>query len=90
MININFFSRNSVQENKIKKKFSKKFDSVYLKIKKDIDNTTNTLHILNNKFKFNFKLNDLKKFKRFKKVAIICICVSILGAEEIYNFLEKK
>ena len=90
MININFFSRNSVQENKIKKKFSKEFDSVYFKIKKDIDNTTNTLHILNNKFKFNFKLNDLKKFKRFKTVAIIGMGGSILGAEAIYNFLEKK
>ena len=90
MIKKNFFSRNKIQPKRIRKEFSKKFDRIYFKIKKDIDNTTNTLHILNNKFKFNFKLNDLKKFKRFKTVAVIGMGGSILGAEAIHNFLEKK
>tara|TARA_B100000963_G_scaffold192203_1_gene167279 strand:+ start:5358 stop:6560 length:1203 start_codon:yes stop_codon:yes gene_type:complete len=90
VINNNFFSKKNVQEKKIEKELSKRFNDVYFKIKKDIENTTNTLHILNNKFKFNFKFKDLRKFKRFKTVAIIGMGGSILGAEAIYNFLEKK
>ena len=36
------------------------------------------------------KLKDLKKFKKFKTIAIIGMGGSILGAEAIYNFFTKK
>ena len=41
-------------------------------------------------FKLNFKLNELKKFKKFKTIALIGMGGSILGSEAIYNFLIKK
>ena len=48
------------------------------------------MHVLNSKFKFNFKINELKKFRKFKTIAIIGMGGSILGTEAIYNFLNKK
>ena len=59
-------------------------------IQKDIKDKNKTLNVLDNKFKFNFKINDLKKFKKFKKIAIIGMGGSILGAEAIHNFLQHK
>ena len=54
-------------------------------IKKDT-----TLSVLSKKFKFNFQIKDLKKFKKFKTLAIIGMGGSILGSMSIYNFLESK
>ena len=70
----------------LKKKFSK--------IKKEINNELNdskkTLNILNKNYKFNFKISDLQKFKKFKIIALIGMGGSILGSEAINNFLQKK
>ena len=41
-------------------------------------------------FKFNFKIQDLKNFKKFKKIVVIGMGGSILGTEAIYQFLENK
>ena len=49
-----------------------------------------TLNILSKKFKLNFELNDLKKFKKFKNIAIIGMGGSILGVKATKKFLEKK
>ncbi len=88
MINTNF----SLKKNK--KKFQRKsvenFNKLITNINKDISNSSKTLNILNRKFKFNFKIKDLKRFKKFKIVALIGMGGSILGAAAIYDFLKSK
>jgi len=59
-------------------------------INKDISNSSKTLNILDTKFKFNFNLKDLRRFKKFNTVAIIGMGGSILGAAAIYDFLKFK
>ena len=71
-------------------KFDKKFEKVFINIKKEIKNDNKTLNILDNKFKFNFKVKNLKKFKKFKTIAVVGMGGSILGIEAIYNFFEMK
>ena len=56
----------------------------------ETENQNKTLNILSKNFKFNFKINDLKGFKKYKSVAIIGMGGSILGSEAIYNFLGNK
>ena len=88
MINIHF----SLKKNK--KKFQKKsvdnFNKLITNINKDISNSSKTLNILNTKFKFNFNLKDLRRFKKFNTVAIIGMGGSILGAAAIYDILKFK
>ena len=72
------------------KKFNKKFQSTLSEVDFEINSFQKTLNILNKNFKFNFKLSDLKKFKKFQKIALIGMGGSILGTEAIYNFLQKK
>ena len=88
MINIHFSSK------KNKKKFQKKsfdnFNKLITNINKDISNSSKTLNILNTKFKFNFNLKDLRRFKKFNTVAIIGMGGSILGAAAIYDVLKFK
>lgn len=59
-------------------------------IKEEIKNPKKTLNVLNKNYNFNFKLNDLKKFQKFKTIVVIGMGGSILGTEAIFNFLEKK
>ena len=62
-------------------------------IKKIIDNLNfknNSFSSLSKNFLHNLKFNDLKKFNKFKKIAIIGMGGSILGSEAIYCFLKKK
>ena len=72
------------------KKIHKKFEKIFIKINEDIKNTNKTLNVLDSKLKLNFRVKDLNKFRKFKSIAIIGMGGSILGAEAIYNFLEKK
>jgi len=93
-VNDNLFSINNFPINNLKdsqpKYLSEKFEKIFLEIKRDIKNNKKTLNILDDKFKFNFKTNDLKKFKKFKTIVIIGMGGSILGTEAIYNFLNIK
>jgi glucose-6-phosphate isomerase len=90
----NLFLRNNIQAKYLKSNFLKKLLEEYKKnildIKNDIGNSKKTLNILDTKFKFNFKIKDLKKFRKFKTIALVGMGGSILGSEAIYNFLEKK
>ena len=81
-------SKNSSKKSYIK--LLKRFDKIFNIVKKDIGNTKKTLNILNKNFKFNFRINDLNKFKKFKNIAIIGMGGSILGTEAIYNFFESQ
>ena len=73
----------------IKKKF-KKFDNIFKKINFDYHKSNNTFHVLNKNFKFDFNINQLKKFKKFKNIVLIGMGGSILGSEAIYAFLKNK
>ena len=90
MINNNLSKINISKKNSLKSNLLKKYTKILSIIKKDIKDKNKTLNVLDNKFKFNFKINDLKKFKKFKKIAIIGMGGSILGAEAIHNFLQHK
>ncbi len=65
---------------------SRELDHIYkkLNLKKDV------FHTLSNKFKLNLRQEDLRKFKKFKKVAIVGMGGSILGTKAIYYFLREK
>ena len=74
-----------------KKNFSLKFEKVFDEIIQDINfQKKKTISILNKDYKFNFKTKELKRFKKFKTIALIGMGGSILGAEAISNFLGKK
>ena len=94
MIKKNLFYKNYIQKkylnNNSLKKLSKEFKKIIFNINHDIENTKKTLNVLNEKFKFNFKIKDLKKFKKFKTIAVIGMGGSILGAEAIHGFLKMK
>ena len=94
MNNKNLFLKNNIQSENLKSSsiryLSKKFEKIFLEIKHDIKDVKKTLHILDNKLKFNFKTRNLKKFKNFKTIVLIGMGGSILGSEAIYNFFKKK
>ncbi len=93
MINNCLHFKDNIQVKKIgqnKKISHKKFDRIFLKIKSDIKNTEKTLNVFDNNFKFDFKLKNLKQFKKFKTIALIGMGGSILGSEAIYQFLQAK
>ena len=94
MIKNNLLLKNHIQKEYFKdselKKFNKKYKKIFLEINKDIKNPKKTINVIDNNFKFNFKINDLKKFKKFKNIAILGMGGSVLGSKAIYKFLEKK
>ena len=63
MINNNLSKINFSKKNNLKSNLFKKYNNILSIIKEDIKNKNKTLNVLDNKFKFNFKINDLKKFK---------------------------
>ena len=72
------------------KRLNKKFLSIFNNLKINLDAPQNTLNSLSKKFRFNFKVNDLYKFKKFKTIVIVGMGGSILGSEALYYFLKKK
>ena len=94
MNNKNLFLKNNIQSENLKyssiRYLSKKFEKIFLEIKHDIKDVKKTIHILDDKLKFNFKTRNLKKFKNFKTIVLIGMGGSILGSEAIYNFFKKK
>ena len=85
---INFY--NSLGIKKEEKKINKKINKIFSQLIDEVKNQRETLNFLNNKYKFNFKISEFKKFKKFKTITIIGMGGSILGAEAIHNFLEFK
>ena len=93
-MNNKLYLNNSAKFKSLKKVYTKetrkKLDNIFLEIKNDILKKNKTLNVLDKNFEFNFKLKDLIKFKKYKKLAIIGMGGSILGAEAIYNFFESR
>ena len=78
--------------NKHFKKKSKKnsFFKILSEINNNCDFKKDTYHVLSNKYDFNFKNSNLKKFKKFKNIAIVGMGGSILGTNAIHDFLRYK
>ena len=89
MIKKNIIPKDSINKKTVKK-LSKDFQKIIKAIKENTENPDNTFNVLSDNFKFNFKIEDLKKFSKFNNLAIIGIGGSILGSKAIYNFLKKK
>tara|TARA_B100001093_G_scaffold184967_1_gene177698 strand:+ start:5512 stop:6735 length:1224 start_codon:yes stop_codon:yes gene_type:complete len=76
---------------KINKSFNKKsFNNSFKTAKENINLKKNVFSTFNKKFKLNFKLSELQKYKKFKRIIAIGMGGSILGAQAIENFLPKK
>jgi glucose-6-phosphate isomerase len=94
VIKNNLFIKNNIQKKYLNsnslQKLREEFHKIISEINTDIENPKKTLHMLSNKFKFNFKIKDLQKFKKYKTIALIGMGGSVLGVEAINNFLEKK
>ena len=94
MRNTNLSINNYIQDKYLKKKslreLSKKFEKKFRELNNEIISINKTLHVLNKKFRFNFDISNLKKFKKFKTIVMIGMGGSILGAEAVSNFLKKK
>ena len=71
-------------------KLSKNFNIIFNKLKEDIKDEKKTLNVLNKNYSFNFKVSELKEYKKYKKIALIGMGGSILGAEALYGFLENR
>ena len=66
------------------------FEKFIKEINRDLDIPSNTINVISKKFKFNLNFKELKKFKKYKSIAIVGMGGSILGSEAIYSFLKKK
>ena len=84
------FIQKAFLNNKDNKKINKKFFDILNNITFNLDSSKNPINSLSSKFKFNFKIKDLNRFKKFNTVVIIGMGGSILGSEAIYFFLKKK
>ena len=85
----NNFEKGKKNKKDLKKKI-KNFNDIYQSLIKDFKNKKKSLNVIDDKYSFNFKINELKKFKKYKTIAIVGMGGSILGIESIYNFLEKN
>ncbi len=89
----NLVTKNNIQKKYYKKNFNsrhKNFKKIFSEVLKDINNPKKTLSTLNQNFKINFSFKSLKKFKKFQTIAIIGMGGSILSAQAIENFIQKK
>ena len=90
----NIIYKNFIQKQYLNSKLNKKLNSNYSKSLKKIiinlDYIKDSFHSLSKKFKINYNIKDLNKFKKYNSVVIIGMGGSITGAEAIYNFLKKK
>ena len=75
---------------KLLKKFKKEIEAKLEKIKLDFHNSSKLINTLNNNYKFNFKIKDLKNFNKYNTIAIIGMGGSILGSKAIYYSFRKQ
>tara|TARA_B100000963_G_scaffold355914_1_gene375072 strand:+ start:815 stop:2035 length:1221 start_codon:yes stop_codon:yes gene_type:complete len=77
-------------DNKFYQKSLLKFSEIIKDINLNKKKPKNFFNIFDESFKLNFFYNDLKKFKRYKKIAVIGMGGSSLGSQAIFKFLENK
>ena len=84
----NFFPNEKFR--KIKGVNQKNFEILIKKAKESVEIKNNTLNSFSKNFKLNFKFGELKNYKNFKRVIIIGLGGSILGAQAINSFLKRN
>ena len=85
----NFIQKDHLNLN-LNKNLKIKYNKNLSKINKYQDIEKDVFYTLSRKFKINFQIKDLKKFKRYNRVVLIGMGGSILGSEAIYEFLKSK
>ena len=89
--NINFESFIPLNEFKNLNDFNKiKIEHLIKETKDNIKEKKNVFHSFSKNFKLNFNLAELKKYKKFKRIIIIGLGGSILGAQAINFFLKEQ
>ena len=89
--NINFESFTNSDKFRSTDGINKKiFIKLVNRVRESIDTKKNVFHSFSKKFKLSFNFNELKKFKKFKRIIIIGLGGSILGAQSINYFLNKN
>ena len=79
-----------IYQTDLNKKNSTLFNKVIKEINNNTNNKENFYNIFNSKYKFNFKISDLRRFKKYNNIAIIGMGGSILGIKAIHQFLIHK
>ena len=82
--------KNFINKKYFQKKNSNNFSKIVNNILENVDISKNNFHNLSKKFKFNFKIEEIKKFRKFERIVIIGMGGSILGTKAIYYFFKKK
>ena len=94
MIREKIYQKNYIKldylQNKKFKNSNSKFQKIFSSINDEIDNSYKTLNVLSKDYEFSFKASQLKKFKKYNKIALIGMGGSILGSEAIYYFFKEK
>ena len=85
----NFIQKKHLNLN-LHKNLQIKFNKSLLNINKYQDIEKDVFHTLSKKFKLNFQIKDLKRFKKYDRVVLIGMGGSILGSQAIYAFLKSK
>ena len=85
----NFIQKNHLNLNLLKN-LQIKYNKSLSNINKNQDIERDVFHTLSRKFKLNFQIRDLKKFKKYSRVVLIGMGGSILGSEAMYEFLKTK
>ena len=80
----NNFGKEKNNKKDIKKKV-KDFNNIYQNLIKDFKNKKKTLNVIDDKYSFNFKINELKSLK-YKTIAIVGMGGSILGMSQFIIF----
>ena len=89
----NIYFKSFIPANKFKnfknpgKKF---FNNLINKTKENIKKDKNIFNSFSREFSLNFNLNELKGYKKFKRIITIGLGGSILGTQAINFFLKKK
>jgi glucose-6-phosphate isomerase len=84
------FSKNIKFKNfsqKINIKTKKKINNI---LKRELIISSSLLNSFNKSYKYSFKKESLKKYKKFQIINLIGMGGSILGTEAIYDFLNFK
>ena len=94
MIKNNLTIKNYLQKKHLNLGVNKKLYSSYKNAISQIINKTafpnQFFYLFNKKFRLNFKVNDLKKFKKYKTIVLVGMGGSILGSEAIYSLFRAK
>ena len=86
----NSLIRNNFFYKKPSLKIFKSVNNQITKSFKSINSNKDALNIFSENFELNLNKNELKRFKKFKNIAIIGMGGSSLGTKAIFSFLEDK